>query len=325
MKVLITGRLPADVQALIEREHEIEINTHDRPMDRERLIEGIKNKDGLLCMITDEIDKELLNEAGHLKMIANYGVGFNNIDIAAAGKNGIMVSNTPGVLTDTTADLAFALILATGRRIVEGDKKTRSGRFQFWAPQHFLGREITGKVLGIVGFGRIGKAVAKRAAGFDMKVIYHTRTRPGESDKGFLNADFTDFETLLKESDFVSLHVPLLKETRHLIGKKELLMMKTTAYLINTARGPVVNETALYEALKSGQIAGAGLDVYEKEPAFVPGLADLDNVILLPHVGSATVETRAKMARMAAENLLAGLKGEIPPNCLNCDVLYVNK
>ncbi len=321
MKVLVTGRLPDPVLSMVEKDHIVEINRQDRPMDRKEILSSIGDKDGLLCMITDRIDRDLLNDAPHLKIIANYGVGVNNIDVQAATEKGIPVTNTPGVLTDATADLTFALILASGRRVVEGDKRTRKGKFRYWAPLHFLGQEITGKTLGIVGLGRIGKAVAKRAAGFDMKVIYYRRHRLERSEEKVLNVEYAVLETLLKEADFVSLHVPLTPQTRHLIGLRELNLMKPSAYLINTSRGPVVDEKALFEVLKNNGIKGAGLDVYENEPELTPGLSDLDNVVLLPHMGSATIETRTKMAFMAVENLLAGLKGEIPPNCLNCSVL----
>lgn len=325
MKVLVTGRLPEEVVALIEKDHHVEINKQDRPMDRESLLSRVGDKEGLLCMITEQIDTELLNCAPHLKIIANYGVGFNHIDINAATERGIMVTNTPGVLTDSTADLAFALIMASGRRLVEGDRYTRDGEFTFWAPLHFLGHDITGKTLGIIGLGRIGKAVAKRAAGFSMKVIYYNRQRLEMVEEKALNVEYASFKSLLKESDFVSLHVPLTPQTTHLIGKEELNLMKPSAYLINTSRGPVVDEMNLVEALKNQVICGAGLDVYENEPELASGLSDLNNVILLPHVGSATIETRTRMAQMAAENLLAGLRVEIPPNCLNCSDLSGNR
>lgn len=324
MKVMITGRLPDKVLALVEKDHQVEINRRDRPMDRERLLASIGDKEGLLCMITDTIDQQLLDLAPHLKIIANYGVGFNHIDIKTATAKGIPVTNTPGVLTDSTADLAFALILASARRLVEGDRDTRAGKFRFWAPLHFLGQDITGKTLGIIGLGRIGKAVVKRTAGFDMKVIYYNHYRLERAQEKTLNVEYTNFKTLLKISDFVSLHVPLTPETTHLIGEDELKLMKPSAYLVNTSRGPVVDETALLKALKKKVIRGAGLDVYENEPELTPGLADLDNVVLLPHIGSATIETRTRMAQMAVENLLSGLRGKIPPNCLNCADLAGN-
>lgn len=319
MKVLITCNLPKEVIGTIKKEHHVQINDEDQPMERKRLLQGVKGKEGLLCTITDQIDIELLDKAPHLRMIANYGVGFNNIDLKAATDKGIPVSNTPGVLTDATADITFALILATARRVVEGDKRNRKGEFQSWAPLDFLGREVSGKTLGIIGLGRIGKAVVRRARGFEMRLLYHNRHRLEPSEEKQLGVQYVDLKRLLTEADFVSLHVPLTDQTHHLIGPHELELMKPSATLINASRGPVVDEKALVNALKTGQIAGAGLDVYEDEPNLAPGLADLDNVTLLPHVGSATLETRTKMAQLAADNLLAGLRGEIPPNCLNCD------
>jgi len=293
------------------------VYSDDQPMNRQKMLESIGGKDGLLCTITDRIDEEVLERAPDLKVIANYGVGFDHINVQAASRRGILISNTPGVLTDATADLTFALILSVSRRVIEGDKMTRDGRFRFWAPFHFLGCEVTGKTLGIIGFGRIGRAVAKRAAGFNMKTLYYTRTPLWSSPEEDRLATFAPLETLLRESDFITLHVPLTAETRHMIGRPQLEIMKPSAYLINTARGPVVNEKALVEALKNGKILGAGLDVYENEPQLSPGLLDLDNVVLLPHMGSATIETRTRMAAMAAENILAGLSGKRPPNCIN--------
>jgi len=318
MKVLITSKLPKEIVSLIEREHEIEINELEEPMKRDDLVRLIRDKDGLLCNITDRIDEELLEAAPKLRMIANYGVGFDHIDMAAASRRGIPVSNTPGVLTDATAELAFTLILAVARRVVEGDRRTRCGEFRFWAPLLFLGRQVTGKTLGIIGFGQIGRAVARRALAFDMKVLYHGRSRLDPAIEQKYSSEYRELDDLLKESDFVSLHVPLTERTRHLIGIRELNLMKPSAYLINTSRGPVVNESDLVRALREGKIAGAGLDVYENEPELASGLIDLDNAVLLPHAGSATLETRTRMTEMAAENLLLGLNGKIPPNCLNC-------
>ena len=325
MKVLVTGNLPKEIIALISDEHQVEANEEDRPMERDRLLRGVVDKEGLLCMVTDSIDRQLLDRAPDLKVIANCGVGFNNIDVEAATERRILISNTPDVLTDATADLTFALILGTARRVVEGDRKTREGKFRFWAPFLFLGSEVSGKTLGIVGLGRIGKAVARRAKGFDMKILYYNRRRIDASEEKALGATYVGLDGLLAQSDFVSLHVPLTDKTHHLIGPEALKHMKPTAHLINTSRGPVVDERALFEALKKGKIGGAGLDVYEKEPELTPGLTELDNVILLPHVGSATLETRTEMARLAAENLLAGLRGEIPPNCLNCDSILMDE
>ena len=320
-KILVTGNLPAEVMDPLREKYEVEAHAEDRPMERQQLLSRIGDRDGLLCMITDAVDEELLGRAPRLKMIANMGVGYNHIDIAAATRRGIPVSNTPGVLTDATADLAFTLILAVARRVVEGDRRVREGKFKLWAPFLFLGREVSGKTLGIVGFGRIGRAVARRAAGFGMRVLYHNRSRLTPAEERESPAEYADLNTLLAQADFVSLHVPLSGETRHLIGAAELSRMKPTAYLINTARGPVVDEVALLAALQRGMIAGAGLDVYENEPALTPGLADLPNVVLLPHVGSATLETRTAMAAMAARNLIAGLDGQRPPNLVNPEVL----
>jgi glyoxylate reductase len=309
--------MPVEVISLIEREHQVESYQEDPPLDRLSLLRRVADKEGLLCTLTDRIDAELLDGAPSLKVIANYGVGFEHIDLAGATRRGIPVTNTPGVLTDATADLAFALILATARRIAAGDRRVREGKFTYWAPLLFLGQEVSKKTLGLIGLGRIGQAVAQRARGFGMRVLYHSRTRLAPAAEQELQVAYALRETLLQEADFVSLHVPLTPETRHLIGRRELELMKPTAFLINTARGPVVDEAALVEALRRGQLGGAGLDVYEREPELSPGLTDLDNVVLLPHLGSATIETRTRMGFMAAENLLAGLRGERPPNCLN--------
>jgi glyoxylate reductase len=324
MKVLVTARMPEEVLALIRRDHQVETYAADPPLDRQRLLRSIAPQEGLLCTITDRIDTELLDRAPALRVIANYGVGFEHIDLEAATRRGIPVTNTPGVLTETTADLAFALILATARRVVAGDQRVRAGKFHYWAPLLFLGQEVNGKTLGIIGMGRIGQAVARRAAGFGMQILYHSRTRLAPGAEQELGAAWLPLETLLREADFVTLHVPLTPHTRHLIGSRKLALMKDSAYLINTARGPVVDEAALVAALRRGGIRGAGLDVYEQEPELSPGLASLENVVLLPHVGSATVETRTRMALMAAENLLAGLRGDPPPNCLNWSELKRN-
>jgi glyoxylate reductase len=321
MKVFISARIPEEVLGRITREHAVEIHDRDQPIERAGLLQGVENKDGLLCTITDRIDKEVLERAPGLRVIANNGVGFDHIDIEAASARMIPVTNTPGVLTDDTADLAFGLILSTARRIVEGDRMTRQGEFKYWAPLNFLGWKVSGKTIGIVGFGRIGQAVAKRALGFDMRVVYYSRSRLDLSKEKKLNVSYMPLNELLREADFVSLHIPMSLSTRRLIGSRELEIMKPSACLINTSRGAVVDEKALVEALQNGAIRCAGLDVYENEPELHPGLAALDNVILLPHVGSATIETRTKMASMAAENLLAGLRGERPPNIVNSEWL----
>jgi glyoxylate reductase len=325
MKILITGNLPDNVTLTLKEKYQVEMNHEDRPLDHRTLITGVKDKQGLLPMPNDNISEEVLSCAPDLKMIANFGVGYNNIDVRAATARGIMVSNTPGVLTNATAELAFALILSISRRLVEGDRMVREGRFQFWAPMLFLGHEVTGKTVGIIGMGKIGKAVAIRARAFDMQVIYHNRKRIAPEEEKSLRAEYVDLKTLLREADFVSLNMPLTEQTKHLIGKHELSLMKPTAFLINTARGPVIDEKALVEALRAGKIGGAGLDVYENEPSLTPGLAELDNVILLPHVGSGTLETRIKMGALAVKNLIAGLTGRIPPNLVNPEVLSLRR
>ena len=318
MRVLVSGRLPEAVRGRLEALHEVIVNPHDAPMARAELLDQVADKQGLLCMITDRVDAELLARAPDLKMVANCGVGYDNIDVTACSARGILVSNTPGVLTEATAELTWALLLAISRNVVSGDAYTRAGKFRFWAPLHFLGSEVSGKTLGIVGMGRIGQAVARRAAGFNMPVCYHNRSPlPAETVAGF-KGEAVSLDALLERADIVSLHLPLTPDTRHLIDAAALERMKSSAFLVNTARGPVVDEAALVAALKAGRIAGAALDVYEDEPTLAPGLADLSNVVLLPHMGSATWETRTRMTALAVENLLAGLAGHTPPNCLNC-------
>lgn len=324
-KILVTGKLPDQIIKNLAELCDIEANSEDKPMGMDAILALIPDKDGLLSMITDRVDEDLMNRAPRLRIISQMAVGYNNIDVDAATLRGITVTNTPGVLTDATAELAFALLLAVARRVVEGDKMVRQGRFRFWAPFLFLGSEVSGKTLGIIGMGRIGKAVAKRASGFDMKLIYHNPDRLNVSEEEKYGAQFKGLEALLSEADFVSLHVPLTEKTRHLITKKELVLMKKTAFLINTSRGPVVNEKDLVEALRTGVIAGAGIDVYENEPALEPGLALLENAVLLPHVGSGTLETRTKMAEMAAESLLIGLGGNVPPRMVNPEAFKRNK
>lgn len=315
-KVYVTRKIPQPAIDLLTSSCQVEVNEEERVLSKAELIAKVKGRDAVLCLLTDTIDTEVLDAAQGVKIFANYAVGYNNIDVEAATARKIWVSNTPGVLTDTTADLTWALIFAVARRIVEADRFTREGKFEGWGPMLFLGQDITGKTLGIFGCGRIGEAVGKRAQGFAMKLLYHDVARNFEFEKA-TGAAYVDKETLLKEADIITLHVPLLPETRHLIGARELSLMKPTAILINTSRGPVVDEKALVEALKAKQIYGAGLDVYEEEPKLSPGLAELDNVVILPHIGSASMETRTKMGLMAAENILAVMKGQIPPNHVN--------
>ncbi|HQL88962.1 MAG TPA: D-glycerate dehydrogenase [Syntrophales bacterium] len=318
--ILVSGHLTDDILSLLAQEYDVRANREDRPMGRADLLEAVAGADGFLSMITDAVDAELLDAAPRLRVVSNMAVGYNNIDVAAATARGIVVTNTPGILTEATAELAFALILAAARRVVDLDRRTRAGEWTCWAPLLFLSREVSGKTLGVVGLGRIGRAVARRARAFGMRVLYHSRSRLEAAEERDLGVEYAEKDELLATADFVSLHVPLSAETRHLIGRRELDLMKPTAYLINTSRGPVVDEAALVEALKARRIEGAGLDVYENEPMLTPGLAALDNAVLLPHVGSATVETRAKMARMAAENLLSALRGERPAHVVNPEV-----
>jgi glyoxylate reductase len=316
-KILVSGHLTDDILSLLAMDCDVRANGEDRPMGRAALLEAVAGADGFLSMITDAVDAELMDRAPRLRVVSNMAVGYNNIDVAAATERGIVVTNTPGILTEATAELAFALILASARRVVDLDRRTRAGEWTCWAPMLFLSREVSGKTLGVVGLGRIGRAVARRAKAFGMKVLYHNRARLDDSEERNLGVEYAEFDGLLKRADFVSMHVPLSGETRHLIGRRELGLMKPTAYLVNTSRGPVVDEAALVEALRAKRIEGAGLDVYENEPILAPGLTSLGNVVLMPHVGSATVETRMKMARMAAENLLAGLRGERPAHVVN--------
>ena len=319
-KVFVTRRIPDSGLKILTETCDLDIFEGEAPISRDVLLKRIKGKDGLLCLLSDKIDKEVVAAGGRsLKVISNYAVGYNNIDVEETTKSGVLVTNTPGVLTDATADLTWALLLACARRIPKSDSLVRDGRFVGWSPTLLLGREVYGKTLGIIGMGEIGAAVARRAKGFGMKTIYHNRKRDPEAEKE-LGAMYVSVDDLLRNSDYVSLHVPLTPETRHLIGEKEFAMMKPTAILLNASRGEVIDEKALIKALKEGRIDSAGLDVYEKEPRLSPGLAELDNVVLTPHTGSATYESRDRMAVMAAGNLVAGLRGERPPNLVNASV-----
>ena len=319
MKIFVTRSIPEPGLKLLEKHHQVEVNPYDRVLSREEIIEGLKGKEGLLCLLTDPIDADVIHSEPKLKMIASYAVGYNNIDIKAATKRGIPVSNTPGVLTDATSDMTWALLFSVARRIVEADKFTRAGKFKGWGPMLMHGQDVTNRTLGVVGAGRIGTAFALKSKGFNMNVLY-VDEKKNETLEKEVNAKKVTFDEILKKSDFISLHVPLMPSTHHLIGEKELKMMKKDAILINTSRGPVVDEQALVFALKEKQIFGAGLDVYEHEPEITEELKKLDNIVLQPHSSSATIETRTKMAVMAAENMVAGLKGEIPTNCVNKEV-----
>ncbi len=319
MKIFVTRNIPEQGLAVLRKEFTVEVNLLDRVLRKEEIIAGVKGKDGLLCLLTDQIDADVINAEPNLKMIASYAVGYDNIDVAAATKRGIPVSNTPGVLTETTAELAWALLFSVARRVVEGDTFTREGAFKGWAPMLMLGQDVSQKTLGVIGTGRIGTAFALKSKGFHMNILYTDEQRNEQLEQQ-LGAKKVSLIQLLKESDFISIHAPLTEKTHHLISEKELRLMKKTAVLINTARGPIIDEKALVKALREQWIFGAGLDVYEKEPSISEELKRLKNVVLQPHTGSGTFETRTKMALMAAENMMIGLKGGIPPNCVNPEV-----
>jgi len=317
MKIYVSFWLPeAPLNALREK-HTVVVNDKPTLPTPDELVAQLSDADAFLC-VGSKVDKGVLDRVGpKLKIIANWGVGYNNIDADYAAQKGIMVTNTPDVLTETTADMAWALLMAVARRVVEADAYVRAGQFQGFKPFAMMGSDVWGKTIGIAGFGRIGQAVGRRALGFRMRVLYYdTRRLDSESERA-LSATFVDMDTLVKESDFVSLHVPLIPETHHLISRERLALMKPTAFLVNAARGPVVDEVALLDALKGKRIAGAGLDVFEKEPELTPGLAELSNVVLAPHIGSGTWETRTNMGHVAARNILAALDGKTPSNLVN--------
>jgi len=324
-KVFITRTVAQEAVELLAQYAGVDAWEEVDSIPREEFLKRIADVDGILQWGGDPIDGEAMDAAPRLRVIANVSVGYDNIDVEAATKRGIKVSNTPGVVTDSTADLAFTLMLAIGRRLVEMTKVVTSGQWRSFGPMEILGYDICGKTLGIIGMGRIGAAVAQRARGFNMKVLYYNRHR--RQDEAEFGAEYvSDLKGLLSRSDFVSIHVPLSKETRHLIGATELSSMKPTAMLINTARGAVIDQKALYEALKRKQILGAALDVTEEEPISPDDpLLKLDNVIVTPHIGTQTLETGINMSLMGARNLLAGLKGEPMPNCVNCHLLGNHK
>lgn len=315
MKVFITQEIPeAGPKLLKEAGYDVEVAPQDGVIDRAALLEAVKGVDAILPMLTEKIDDELLDAAGDsLKVVANYAVGFNNIDVAALKKRGVVGTNTPDVLTDAVAEHAIALMMTAARRVAEGDRFTRAGKYKGWGPMMLLGRSMIGKKIGIVGLGRIGSRVAEIAHnGFGMEVHYYDIARVEAFEKS-VNATFhADVDSVLKVADYVSIHVPLLPTTQHLINADRLKEMNSEAFLINTSRGPVVDEVALVEALKTGQIAGAALDVLENEPALAPGLAELENVVLTPHIASGTIETRSAMAELAAKNIIAVLSGKDP-------------
>lgn len=319
MNIYVTREIPEGGLKLLRGKFgKFDMNPEDRVLTREELLKNVRGRDAVLCLLTDKIDAEVFDAAGpQCKIFSNYAVGFNNIDVAEASRRGILITNTPGVLTEATADLAITLLFACSRLIVQADRFTRNGLFKGWGPMLMLGQDITGATLGIVGAGRIGGNVAtKMAKGFGMKILYTDKFGNTALEKE-TGAEKVDLSVLLRKSDFVSIHVNLTPETTHLIGEKELNMMKPNAVLINTARGPIVDEKALVKALREKKIFSAGLDVFENEPALAPGLAKLPNVIIPPHIASATFGTRTKMAMMAAQNLIDALEGKIPEFCVN--------
>lgn len=316
-RILVTRRLPGNALDRLSP-YDVVLNRHDRAMTREEILAGAAGAIGLLCLLTDKIDAAVMDAAGRgLRVISNYAVGYNNIDVAEATRRGILVTNTPGVLTEATADMAWALLLAAARRVAEGDRLTRAGRFTGWDPNLLLGADIRRKTLGLIGLGRIGEEMVKPARGFEMDVVYYDVTRRSAAAEAELGVTYLPLPELLARADFVSLHVPLLPETRHLLDEQALRSMKPTAVLVNTSRGAVVDERALVKALREGWIAGAGLDVYEDEPALAAGLTECENAVLAPHIASATRGTRLRMAEMAVDNLLAGLAGNRPAHLVN--------
>jgi lactate dehydrogenase-like 2-hydroxyacid dehydrogenase len=320
-RVLVTQRISDEALVRLASRFDVESNQNDAALSPAQLQRKLRDKDGAITLITDVISEKLLATTPRLKVVSNVAVGYNNFDVAAATRRGVMLTNTPGAMDDTTADFAWCLILATARRLIDSDRLVRSGRWTRWRFMANLGWDVYGKTIGICGFGRIGRGVARRAAGFNMRVIYTgPRRAPGDVERE-LNATFVDKQTLLRDSDVVSLHLPLFPDTRHYVGAAELALMKPTAILINTARGPVVDERALVKTLKAGRIAGAGLDVYENEPKLAAGLAKLPNTVLAPHMASASVDTRLRMCLMAVANCTAALTGQRPPNLLNPDAI----
>jgi lactate dehydrogenase-like 2-hydroxyacid dehydrogenase len=319
--IYVTRMIPQQTIDTLREHHDVEVNPHDRALSKEELLQAVRGRDAVISLLTDTIGGEVLDAAGpQCRIVANYAVGFNNFDLDAATARGVIMTNTPGVLDDATATHAWALLLATARRISESERYVRAGKWHGWAPMAFIGQDVDNKTLGIAGLGRIGSKFARKAAAFDMNIIY-TDARPNAEFERQYNARFVDKATLLRESDYLSLHLPLLPETHHYIGAAELATMKPTAVLINAARGPLVDEKALVAALRERVIWGAGLDVFEDEPRLAPGLAELDNVVIVPHIASATTQTRLAMGKIATDNVIRVLKGEAPLNCINPQVL----
>ncbi len=309
--VFVTRPLPAPgIGLLSDSGFEVRSNPEDRPLSREELLAGVREADALVCMLSDRIDRELLDSAPMLKVVANYAVGYDNIDVGAARERGIVVTNTPGVLTEATADLAWALLLAAARNLGAGERMVRAGEWTGWGPMQLLGEPLQGRTLGIVGMGAIGQAVARRGKGFGMEIVYFNRNRVAPEIESSLGAEFVSFEELLRRSDFLSLHAPLNEHSRHLFNQQTFQLMKPTAVLVNTARGALIDEVELVEALQQGRLAAAGLDVYEFEPKITEGLLSLDNVVLAPHLGSASTLARGDMVRLCCENVSAVLAGK---------------
>ena len=316
-KILVTREVFDETLDYLRGHCDVQDNQADTPLTPEALASAVAGKDGLMCCLTDRVDAALLQKAPQLKVVANIAVGYNNIDVPACTTRGVMATNTPGVLDDSTADLAWALILGTARRITEVERRVRNGEWTGWRLKQWLGVDVHHATLGIIGMGRIGQVIARRALGFDMKVLYHNRNRIAPELERKCNASYAALDEVLAQSDFVVLQVPYSPATHHLIGAAQLAKMKRSAILINSTRGGVVDDAALVEVLKKGTIRGAGLDVFENEPKLHAGFLALDNVVLAPHVGSSTEATRKAMAMLAAKNLVAALRGEVPPNLLN--------
>jgi glyoxylate reductase len=320
-RALVTRTLFPAARAILDQHFDVEYWTPPERIPRAELLKRVDDKDALVCLLTEKVDEELLSAAPRLRLAATVSVGYDNVDVPACTRHKVVATNTPGVLDETTADFAWTLLMAIARRLVEGDAWMRSGTWPGWDLDQLLGGDVWGKTLGVIGFGRIGREVARRAQGFQMRVLYHSRARQSADVEREFRAGFVELDHLLRESDFVTLHVPLRPETRHLISKSALEKMKPTAYLVNTSRGPVVDEAALAEALEGKKISGAALDVYEQEPTVHPALLGRKDVILAPHIASATVDTRTRMAVMAATNAAAFFEGRRPPNALNADAL----
>ncbi|ASJ00309.1 glyoxylate reductase [Thermococcus gorgonarius] len=327
-KVFITRRIPENGIKLLREHFEVEVWEEEHEIPKELFLEKVRDAEALVTMLSERVNKEVFDSAPRLRIVANYAVGYDNIDVEEATKRGIYVTNTPDVLTNATADFAWTLLLATARRLIEADKFVRSGEWKrrgvAWHPLMFLGYDVYGKTIGIVGFGRIGQAIARRAKGFGMRILYNSRTRKPEVEKE-LGAEFRSLEELLRESDFVVLAVPLTNETYHMINEERLKLMKPTAILVNIARGKVVDTEALVKALKGNCLAGAGLDVFEEEPYYNEELFKLKNVVLAPHIGSATYGAKEGMAELVAKNLIAFKNGEVPPTLVNREVVKVRK